>query len=110
MEIQKTIETLEEMRDEINLDAATGKMKEIRQSGIEAINTAILVLEKQMPKKIFEDKNSDKKFDFMKCPNCKEIFHGNLKNEVKTIPLFKPLFCPFCGQALDWEVEECEED
>lgn len=63
--------------------------------GIEAIQIAIQALEKQLPKK--PHKNFEK-FSGVWC-SCGKYFG-------KGYFVDKPIYCPNCGQKLDWSDEE----
>lgn len=41
--------------------------------------------------------------DVAECPNCGHEFEFDT-------PEWEANYCPACGQALDWEVEEAPED
>ena len=63
--------------------------------GIEAIQIAIQALEKQIPKK--PHKNFEK-FSGVWCSCGKYLGKGYFVD--------KPIYCPDCGQKLDWSDEE----
>ena len=63
-----------------------------------AIDLAIEVIEKQIPKKPIIRETEDH-FGYVKyilCPNCKEVEFGHEH----------PCFCKLCGQAIDWRDAE----
>lgn len=65
---------------------------------IEACNTAIETLEKQLPKKpIFQHMIGEIKGKF-KCPCCNNLF----THECPTFPYEDMEHCSKCGQKLDW--------
>lgn len=47
--------------------------------------------------------NGDPVVDVAECPNCGHEFEFDT-------PEWEANYCPACGQALDWEVEEAPED
>lgn len=47
--------------------------------------------------------NGDPVVDTAECPNCEHEFEFDT-------PEWEANYCPACGQALDWEVEEAPED
>lgn len=47
--------------------------------------------------------NGDPVVDMAECPNCEHEFEFDT-------PEWEANYCPACGQALDWEVEEAPED
>ena len=59
----------------------------------DAMDLAILALEKQIPKKPIEDGYYDEP---SVCPNC----GGNVINQADNDYHFQ--YCHYCGQALDW--------
>lgn len=62
----------------------------------EALDMAIKVLEKQVPKKpVFE---KDLYGGHLYCPSCKKVIMGTLLN-------WQPRYCN-CGQVLDWSDEK----
>ncbi len=88
MTIQEAIEQLEcnIEGDYINVD------------DLEAINLAIPALEKQIPKKpIARFINTFSDDMAISCPCCKKPI-VNVWNKRD----YKPLYCHYCGQALDW--------
>ena len=60
----------------------------------QSIKLAIKALEKQMPKKLAYDSW------FGDCPECGKEFNSELTEE------YDIKNCPWCGQRLDWRVEE----
>lgn len=62
----------------------------------EALNTAVLALDRLTPQKPIEEADNfgDR---LLCCPNC----IGPVTNY--WVPGMKPQHCQFCGQALDWE-------
>ncbi len=66
----------------------------------EALNTIKTAVKKQIPKKPLKQECDF--FDFnLVCPECKNrIVNVWSKRE------YKPNYCHYCGQALDWSVEE----
>ncbi len=58
----------------------------------EAIDKAVKATEKTIQKKVINSKG------WLECPSCGEC----LNNDYGT----KNNFCPYCGQALDWSVDE----
>lgn len=69
----------------------------------QTIDTIISALEKQMPKKPYDDTCPERTLH--KCPTCGYIFvteysYANLCAGRKSRN------CPECGQAIDWRVEE----
>lgn len=57
--------------------------EEIYRKDIEALKKALELFEKQIPKK-------------HRCPSCDG-------HDIEDVFIEKINFCPFCGQALDWE-------
>lgn len=55
-----------------------------------AFATAITALRKQIPQKVSDIEH------FGRCPECDGEFNSELLNEYNIV------FCPWCGQALDW--------
>ena len=55
---------------------------------------AINALERQVPERIPDDGA------FGYCPSCRQIFNSELRNE------YVIEYCPWCGQRLDWRMEE----
>lgn len=55
-----------------------------------AFATAIAALRKQIPTKVSDIEH------FGRCPECDGEFNSELLNEYNIV------FCPWCGQALDW--------
>lgn len=62
-------------------------------------------LEKQIPKKIIENTETDREFIDYVCPNCKITLQQKMK-QAKLITIYKYKHCIECGQALDWG--DCE--
>jgi hypothetical protein len=62
--------------------------------GNQSIKMAIEALERQVPERI-PDGGA-----FGYCPSCRQIFNSELRNE------YVIEYCPWCGQRLDWRVEE----
>lgn len=52
------------------------------------------VLEKQIPKKPYDDKMLEEGFEEYSCPNCKAPYSLTYDGKLK--------FCSNCGQSLDW--------
>ncbi len=72
---------------------------------MDVCDVAISAIEKQIPKKPIE-KETDNLWNGMStrtvsCPNCKKQI-VNVWNKAD----YKPKFCHYCGQALDWSDEE----
>lgn len=68
-----------------------------------AIETAIEVLEKQIPQKVISDSRKLRaprvtRFAWFRCPNCEYDISDERKDEFD--------FCHNCGQALDWKGAE----
>ena len=68
------------------LGRASGKPT-LECSRIEALNKAIEVIEKQIPKK---------SYDTVRCPLCK------IEVELQPIDTEQVTYCLHCGQAIDW--------
>lgn len=62
---------------------------------------AISALEKQIPKKIIENTETDREFIDYVCPNCKTTLQQKNK-QAKRITIYKYKHCIDCGQLLDW--------
>ena len=73
----------------------------------EALQVACDVLEKQIPKKVIYESDGyydgNPVYDVAYCPVCNiALEDGDIHWESN--------YCPNCGQRLDWEVEEDNED
>lgn len=64
-----------------------------------------LAVEKQIPKKIIENTETDRVFIDYVCPNCNTILQQKMK-QAKRKTIYKYKHCIDCGQALLWESEE----
>lgn len=67
------------------------KLRELMLKEYDAINVAIEVLEKQIPKKPIDVITSDNEFICMICPCCQEVAVE-----------FNDAYCKRCGQKIDW--------
>ena len=67
----------------------------------EAVECAVNALEKQIPKKIIENTETDREFIDYVCPNCKTTLQQKNK-QAKRITIYKYKHCIDCGQLLDW--------
>lgn len=68
----------------------------------ESINTAIIALEKHMPKKPYIQQD-DMNNDCIECSSCDSFigYEYDCRDEHYQIN-----YCPYCGQAIDWGVSE----
>ena len=57
----------------------------------------ISALEKQIPKKPLGIENDNRYGCVLECFECKTILSGSEE---------RPLYCPECGQKIDWSVKE----
>ena len=68
-----------------------------------AVEEAIKALEKQVPKKIEYVSDGDAEDSLVceyRCPVCEEeLYRCNYY-----------AYCPYCGQAIDWDDMDCEEE
>lgn len=98
-EIEKSIHYLQ-----TNIDitkAVYGQFKvpdDITKSQLRNSEVAIEALKKQIPKKI-EVWNGQ-----ASCPCCEKLY-GNA-NDIKKLIHWEFPYCKFCGQKIDWSVEE----
>lgn len=69
--------------------------------GVEALKVAVLALEKQIPKIVLKQTESDREFVDYNCPNCKTTLQQKMKQSKRTT-IYKYNHCIFCGQVLDW--------
>ncbi len=75
----------------------------IPQKRAEALDVAIQVLEKQIPKKpIMKQCFEDLEEEYLCCPTCGEILTDRIPADNKTFYFH----CMNCGQKLDWSDEE----
>ena len=66
----------------------------------ESLSMAKKALEKQIAKKVIYHDNCDNETPYQaRCPECYEAIR---KNDY----LCKENWCPYCGQRIDWKVEE----
>lgn len=63
---------------------------------------AIAALEKQIPKKPFRPFGTHS----FKCTNCYKFVAHEVDDDCDLQEEMAE-WCPYCGQALDWKVEEC---
>ena len=74
---------------------------------IEALDEAIKTLKLRIPKLVdyISDGDADglPVYDMAYCPNCEELFEYSIGN-------WGEPYCMKCGQALEWESEDSEED
>lgn len=102
MTSQEAIEQLKSLRDDRESFLNDRYGDEIYITDIRAIDIAIKALEKQLPKKpnIFGDGCDDDGkiiYDMWQCPCCAEDYELDYDDYI---------YCPKCGQKLDWS-EEC---
>ncbi len=71
----------------------------------ECYKAIIAALEKQIPKNVTTETESDREFEDFLCPHCKVILQQRYKQAKQAI-LYKHKFCSDCGQALDWSDNE----
>lgn len=67
-----------------------------------AIDIGIKALEKQIPKKPFRPFGTHS----FKCTNCYKFVAHEVDDDCDLQEEMAE-WCPYCGQALDWKVEEC---
>ena len=69
---------------------------------VEAINCALLGVEKQIPKKPLRRANGKYQTDY-KCPRCsKTIVYVKTNDSFNNVIGNRTYYCATCGQALDW--------
>lgn len=92
------------MTDKEAIAAIINHMESFKQKGerylgetMESLKTAISSLEKQITKK--PKKHGCRGWYF--CPDCLRLIKKRIEDSSYDIK-----FCPFCGQALDWNEKE----
>ena len=96
-EEEKVIAILKKVRDKYFIQASQRQCKQIRW----AIDVAIRIVEKQVPKKPHADDNggAEDYESWIECPECGEVVpEYTYENETEC-------YCVGCGKKLKWEDE-----
>lgn len=75
---------------------------------IKMFDTAISALEKQEPKMVVRQPDSDApNMLYLRCPSCNALFgRDNARTKVMTKYIEGMQYCLYCGQAIKWDREE----